>query len=477
VGEKASSTVILCFSFRERCAVAAVWLVLLFSLRVPAQTAAPHPTRLTLARALELAQANYPRIRAAAEQRAAAAAGVGVARTAYLPRTDVLWQTNRASANNLYGLLLPQSVIPSISGPVLPSDNGRSAWGSAGGALFSWQPFDFGLRRAQVDVARQAVSLAKATETLTRLDVALATANAYFDLAASQQFAAVAAANVERLRVFSNSVGVLAKQQLRPGADAAQADANFARARTQLIQAQTAVAVQRAVLASLIGLRPEEVDLDDSAFLQTLPDQRLPQTQATSHPAAKRDEALVNQQAARVTALNRTYVPQFNTIASLSGRGTGTALSGPFPGGTNGFSPSTMNWAVGVQATFPAFNIFSIHAQKKVEEANLRADKQRYQQTLDDVSLQVERARAEFDGARQAAQNTPTEVSAARLSESQQRARFDAGLASVVDVAVAESLLVQAEADDVVARLNVWRALAGLAAANGELNAFLAEFK
>jgi len=36
----------------------------------------------------------------------AAESQVGVARTAYLPRTDLLWQTNRATANNIYGLLL-----------------------------------------------------------------------------------------------------------------------------------------------------------------------------------------------------------------------------------------------------------------------------------------------------------------------------------------------------------------------------------
>jgi outer membrane protein len=83
--------------------------------------------------------------------------------------------------------------------------------------------------------------------------------------------------------------------------------------------------------------------------------------------------------------------------------------------------------------------------------------------------MQTQQARAVFDGARQVAQNTPIELDAARQSEQQQRARFNAGLATVIDVAVAESLLTQAEADDAVARLNVWRAFAGLAAAQGDL--------
>src|SRR5204863_3702272 len=102
-------------------------------------------------------------------QAAAAAAGIGVAQTAYLPRTDLLWQENRATRNNVFGLLLPQSVIPPISGPVLETSSLDSAWGSAGGMLLSWEPFDFGLRKANVDVARALTSQANALFELTRL--------------------------------------------------------------------------------------------------------------------------------------------------------------------------------------------------------------------------------------------------------------------------------------------------------------------
>src|SRR5207249_11886156 len=38
-----------------------------------------------------------------------AEAGVTVARTSYLPRTDVLWQSNRATDNNITWLTLPNS--------------------------------------------------------------------------------------------------------------------------------------------------------------------------------------------------------------------------------------------------------------------------------------------------------------------------------------------------------------------------------
>jgi hypothetical protein len=43
----------------------------------------------------------------------------------------------------------------------------------------------------------------------------------------------------------------------------------------------------------------------------------------------------------------------------------------------------------------------------------------------------------------------------------------------VVDVAAAEGVLAQAEADDAIARLSVWRAELGIAAAQGDLQPFL----
>jgi hypothetical protein len=43
----------------------------------------------------------------------------------------------------------------------------------------------------------------------------------------------------------------------------------------------------------------------------------------------------------------------------------------------------------------------------------------------------------------------------------------------VVDVTAAEGVLAQAEADDKIARLSVWRAELGVAAAQGDLQPFL----
>src|SRR4051812_6322063 len=153
---------------------------------------------MTITQAVEAGLRNYPSIKVSQEQINAAAAGIQLARTAYLPRVDALAQANRATRNNVFGMLLPQSVIPSISGPVLGTNNFGTAWGSAIGALVSWEPFDFGARQANVAVASAARIRTEATLKRTQFEVAVATADAYLTLMAAQETVRAAQAGVQR---------------------------------------------------------------------------------------------------------------------------------------------------------------------------------------------------------------------------------------------------------------------------------------
>jgi outer membrane protein len=78
-------------------------------------------------------------------------------------------------------------------------------------------------------------------------------------------------------------------------------------------------------------------------------------------------------------------------------------------------------------------------------------------------------------GARNIAANTPAEVAAARAATDQATARYQSGLGNIDEVAEAQRLLTQAEIDDALARLGVWRALLGVATAAGDIQPFLAE--
>lgn len=166
---------------KHRCLRTTITLLLVFFFgcdysAAQTQTA---PKVLTLEGAVNYALKNYPRVRVALEQVLAAHGGVSLAKSAYLPRADMLWQGNRATRNNVFGMLLQQSVISPVSGPVLPSASNDSVWGSAAGVLVSWEPFDFGRRRADVGVARSGENLAQSDLSVTRLDVVAAIASAF----------------------------------------------------------------------------------------------------------------------------------------------------------------------------------------------------------------------------------------------------------------------------------------------------------
>lgn len=435
------------------------------------QTNTTLPKVMNLEDAVDYALQHYPAVRASLEQASAARAGVALARTNYLPRADMLWQGNQATRNNIFGLLFPNPVISPISGPVLSSASNDSVWGSAAGLLFTWEAFDFGRRRATVNAARAGQNLANSVVSVTRLDVAVAVTNAFFTLAAAQQKVTAAKANLERRQVFANSVHVLMTNELRPGADASRADAELALARTQSIQAEQAQAVSRAVLAELLVIPDDAVNIDPGLVLGTPPDSGPVPSPVASHPIATAEQARVDVIREQEHILDRSYYPRLYLQSTIYGRGTGANTDGTLQTGLNGLERS--NWGAGLTVIFPAFDIFSIRAQKQVAAANERAERARYDQTLDDLTGRLRQAQVTLEAARRVAENTPTELRAARDAEMQSRARYQAGLASIVEVAEVQALLVQAEIDDSLARLAVWNDLASVAAAQGDLQPFL----
>jgi len=459
---------------RTQIALAIVFLPLALSAQDGKPSQPAMSARLTLSSAIEQAANRYPAIRAAQAQQESAKEAIGVARAAYLPRADMLWQLNRATTNKANLTPLGQGVVP-IPTPPARETTGHSDWNTLTGILFAWQPFDFGVRHAQVGVARFGYESARLGADLTRLDVESETAGAFLDLVAARQIARVQQANVQRMEAFSRAIHVLVDNTLRPGADASQADAQLAQARTQLIQAQAQEKVRLEALANLLQLPSDQIQIDDTDVLADAPPQSDQGSSIEAHPLVEQQTAIRDQAKEQLRLLNRSWVPSFSLYGSVSGLGGGlTSTPVPvFQGGTAGLAPQTYNWLAAVQVTFPAFQIFTLHPQQKAHQAQLSAAEANRARTLSDVSAQVKQARALLDGARAVAQNTPVELNAAQQSERQQQARYQSGLATVIEVSAAESALAQAEGDDAVARLNVWRGLAGVAEAEGDLAPFL----
>ncbi len=443
--------------------------ILLIAIALPAQT------MFTIPQALESSLKNYPSIRVSQEQINAAAAAIQLARTAYLPKLDAVAQANRATHNNVFGILLPQGVIPSMSGPVIGTNNLGSVWGSAIGALVTWEPFDFGLRSANIATANAARAQSEAAVKRTQFEVAVATVDAYLTLVAAQETRRAAQAGVDRAQTVAGTTTALVGAQLRPGADQSRAEAELAAARTQLIQAQQAIDVSRATLSQFIGTDPSQIAVVAGSLVQLPPDQAPTALNPSANPVMVEQNAAVEQARAQLRALERSYFPRFYLQGSAYARGSGAETTGDRLGGLNGLAPNYQNYALGFTVTFPIFDLPSLRAKEAAQSAAIRSQAARSEQIAVDLKAQWNRAVATLSGARRIAANTPVQVSSARVTVQQASARYQAGLGNIDELAEAQRLLAQAEIDDVLARLSVWRGLLGIATAAGDIQPFVAE--
>ncbi len=447
-------------------------LGLALALVLPGLSAAP-PLPLDLRQALHLALQHYPTIVAAEQRLAAARAGVALERSRYLPRTDLLWQENRASDNNVTGLLLPQGTLPSISGPVLPDTAAAGSWGSAAGALFSWEPFDFGVRRADVAAARAGSRRADALLELTRLDVAAAAGQAFLIALAAQERVRAAEADVQRRTVFSNTVHVLVTNELRPGAEGSRAAAELAVARTHLAEAQEQAEEADLQLADSLGMAGVSLRAIATGVAGLPPVAPSAERDLAAHPLARAAQASLLQAEARETAAAHAYAPHFAVQGAAFGRGSGVRPDGTRSGGVHGLGLQRENWAMGLTVSFPLMDFAAARARR--DSARAARKEQQADNALTEQALTTAQARAatRLRGARAVADNLPAQLEAARLSEQQARARYQAGLGTALDVADAQRLLVEAETEAVLAHLAVWRAQLGVALAQGDLRPFL----
>jgi outer membrane protein len=358
---------------------------------------------------------------------------------------------------------------------VIGANNLGTVWGSAIGGLVTWEPFDFGQRRAGVAIADAARAQSEASLKRTRFEISVATADAWVTLAAAQETVRAAQAGVERAETVARTITAQVNAQLRPGADQSRAEAELAAARTQLIQAQQAVDVARANLAQFIGGEPARIAIASEALLRPAPNDAPPPADTAKNPVLLEQAAAIDQARALLHALERAYFPRFYLQGSVYARGTGAETNGARLGNVNGLAPTTQNVAIGFNVSFPISDLPAIRAREAAQSATLRAQSARADQLALELRTQWNLAVARLDGARRIAANTPVQVAAAHTATQQATARYQAGLGNINEVAEAQRLLTQAEIDDALARLAIWRGLLGIAAAAGDIEPFLAE--
>jgi outer membrane protein TolC len=426
----------------------------------------------TIEDAIRAAADNFPSIRAAHERALAAKGGTSLAKTEYLPRLNFMIQESRATTNNIPTVLFPQTTIPVITHPEAGGTRFKGFWLSNFGTLFDWEPFDFGLRPANVKLAKSQFSEATARTDLTRFDACLSTADAYLISVAAQETVLAFRAKLKRMEAFALVVHALVDTGLKPGVDASRADAEVAQAKVELIDSERISDLSLVHLAETMGVESMQVQIKPEGLSEGIPPPEVfNQPDFNKHPLIILSNSAINTVQSRIHVLDRTWYPRFFLLAALDGRGFGGQHFGTPVGG--GIMPQVGNWAVGLRVSFEAMDIFAIKAKRRIELHNQLAERENLRQNL--LNLKAKEASAEViaERARQVAANTPFFVEAAKETELRSKERYKVGLNTVVDVAEAERLLAKAQVDNAVAQVGVWRGELALAGARGDLKPFI----
>lgn len=427
---------------------------------------------LSLGQAVEFALAHHPRLRAQASAEEASHEQAGVARTSYLPQVGLSLQANFGTGNVLRGPLFSLSNIPAVSGPPTGRSLADASFGTLIGGGASWDVLSLVGGMAQVDAALAAQAQAHAAMEVRRLEVAYEAADQFLDLLARQEAVRAARASVERARVFATIVKARVEQSLRPGADASRADAELAVAANLLVRAEQAESMSRAALARALGVADRDVKIV-AGRLHELPPAE-PRQPPTPHPLIAEATAAVQAAQARRHAAAVQYLPRLDVLAALWTRGSGLSSGALEPSGGAGFVPDTPNFVAGLVLTWQPLDLIRARARTRVESALVQQASAARDDVTQAIVTQVRQARDTLVAARRVARNTAAELVAVRAAEAQAAARYRAGLASIVEVAEAQRLLTQAESDDAVERVNIWRALLLISRAIGDLSPFLA---
>ncbi|MBK8480951.1 MAG: TolC family protein [Proteobacteria bacterium] len=387
---------------------------------------------LTLQQALTLALEHHPDLQRAAAQAQAAAARADQARAPLLPQLSGYASYQRTTGN----FALRPGFVP-----------GDLRGGTSSFATFNY--FNFGLSASQLvwdfrqssgrwraaQASAEAVGTARRT---TQQQVRLALRSAFFTARAQRALVQVALEELGNQRRRLRQVEGFVEVGTRPPIDRAQARAELANARVQLIDAENAYALAKAQLKQAMGV---EDDLDYEVadeLLPAVPGEERSLAELLAEALRRRPELAGLEQERRAAALvgraarGRNW-PALSVSTALSDAGTELGALA-----WNWNAQAALSWPlyegglVGAQAREAEANVAALSAQRAVQRQAVRV-------ALEQARLGVRAGQAGLRAAREA-----LELARQRLALAE--GRYETGSGNILELGDAQVALTQAAA-------------------------------
>lgn len=439
----------------------------------------PAKAPLTLFGTVQLTERNYPQLLQQQAEVRAAQKNVTLQKIKeYNPNSLMSYQDVVASHNRLTQTLFSSPSLPTTPGPGPETVTMHPKAFSAAGFIIDWAPIDFGLHKARIDFSKAEYKYSQANYSLTLLDASVEASNRFLDTLVMQEQVNVAIANVQRFSDFSLVVHAQVGAGLKAAADASLADSQLANARNDLIRARLNYDLARASLGYITGQGGELLDIYPGGMIKlTEPENPIKAPPVfANHPKALTRRAQVLTRLASRRILDKQYYPTLRWLGGMSLRGTTfhTNRGDVEAPDVSGIFPVVPNWNVGLMIDFPFLDIIRISAEKKVVDERVTAARASYDLAIQELKTEDVQARSRLQAATDLAANMPVQVQAAEAAARQAQARYEAGLATVAQVAEANQILADSRVKQAVANVGVWKALLSVSAVHGDLKPFLA---
>ena len=390
---------------------------------------------LRLAEVVERALCNNPKTRAAWAAVKAQAAGVGVARAAYLPTITANLQGVRES-----------SVTRVDNYPLLSSDIASTV--HAESVSLSWLLYDFGGRKAGLRNANALLEAARATQDAT-LQIFFAQSAKDYYLAQTAMGRLQAARDVEDMtRQSMAAAQARADRGVVPITDALQAQTQHEQAVFSLTRAKGDAQIALGTLAADMSFTPD-MPLDvppvtenvraGKAFSEPVA-QMIRDVQA-SHPSVRAAQAQYEAALAKVSQTRAQGLPSISLVAKYNRNNEPQSMGVGAPT----FPAMGHDAYIGVQLSIPLFEGFGRHYQ--VDQAKAQAERQ--QDAVDEakrqVALDVWSSYQTLMGATQNAQNSANLLAIAEHSWEAAKHRYDAGVGNILELMNTQAALANAK--------------------------------
>lgn len=408
----------------------------------------------SLAELIDLAEEHNPETRVAWERAKAAAAAVGISRSAFLPALSAFG----VGESTQTGILLQDGFHLEDLGAF------------EDGLQLNYTIFDFGKRASQLDVSRAKLLQANFGFNDTHRQILIGVSRAYFRLIEAQgreEAARVALANAQ-------TVESDAKERLQTGLgtlpDALEAKSAAAQADLQLQQEIGADEIARGDLATLLGLpastpirvRPIESIEVPAQIADTIED--LTRRALAERPDLMQRIEELKASEAEVKGAHSAYVPTL----SFSGNNGHLRAWGALDGAAGSYAGARV-WDAKLSLDWNLFDGLRRENELRQAHADQRAAEAQIKVTQDQIEDEVWTA---YSNAKTALRRRSAAVELLSASTESYNAALDsyrAGVRTLIDVVTAQKVLAAAQSEDISSRAGVLISLSELAYSTGDI--------